>query len=214
MENSEALIRKLKIANKLNERILEIVPAEGLEELARKQLCPHYILINPISKEKIYMFIPSEIYDWLREEYIMKPDILDESYLNYQFLYFNRDAFLANRDGKLNVPEELSKIKKLYELPFDNLVTPSGIYFLCQDSKIVYVGQAVSIGKRIQDHIYQNIKKFNQVFFIAVPSNKLDDIEKACIYYFNPMYNGGKMHNLNKRELSEDENEIIESLLN
>ena len=51
MENSEALIRKLKIANKLNERILEIVPAEGLEELARKQLCPCLLYTSPSPRD-------------------------------------------------------------------------------------------------------------------------------------------------------------------
>ena len=67
----------------------------------------------------------------------------------------------------------------------------SGIYFLINGNKIVYVGQTrIHFATRISNHIKANKIKFNSFCTISFPSDKnLNNIETTYIIKFNPKYN-------------------------
>lgn len=69
----------------------------------------------------------------------------------------------------------------------------SGIYFLVDAGEVVYVGQTSEGIKRISCHIKD--KKFEEVFIIPTPQDRLDDVEWDFIYKYQPKYNfKGTMH--------------------
>jgi hypothetical protein len=63
-----------------------------------------------------------------------------------------------------------------------------GIYFLCEGSKLVYVGQSVDIFTRVCTH--KTTKKFDAVFWLPVPPTELDRMEGAFIRLLKPCLNG------------------------
>ena len=64
----------------------------------------------------------------------------------------------------------------------------SGVYFLIQDQKIVYVGQSLCIFSRIDQH--ERVKKFNRFAYIPCEKLLLDPLESLYIHYFRPSLNG------------------------
>lgn len=63
------------------------------------------------------------------------------------------------------------------------------IYYLKQDDEIVYVGQTINPGLRIQDHRYDKNKQFNNVKYMAVNEEEADYIECEEIRRHSPKYN-------------------------
>ena len=90
--------------------------------------------------------------------------------------YFN----LQKKPAKL--PKALEEIEELVEVP---AMHPPGVYFLCQENQVVYVGQSINPSARIAQH--QADKQFNRVFMI--PTNNLDEVETMYIKKFKPKYN-------------------------
>lgn len=174
---------KLKRIEDCKGRLKEMVGDEGVLQLARDGVCPHYILTNPITKEETLWFVPSEINDWFDNNFVR----YNEGYFTpkYDFLYFNKDL---NKISGV-VPDELLRIKDLYELPLQHICTPPGIYFLCKGKSIQYIGQASSVSGRILTHISEGLKDFDAVYFISCPINRLNELESALIRYFAPPLN-------------------------
>jgi len=79
-------------------------------------------------------------------------------------------------------PEELQDIPNLTQIPAG---TPTGVYFLCQGKKIVYVGQSNSPCARISQH--QKDKIFDHAYMI--PTDQPLALEDYYINKFKPMYN-------------------------
>ncbi len=65
----------------------------------------------------------------------------------------------------------------------------SGIYFLMFNEKIVYVGKSINIKNRIDTHINEKTKVFNDFKFILCSEDLLDSTELSYIYYYNPIFN-------------------------
>lgn len=80
------------------------------------------------------------------------------------------------------VPKEIADVSALVEIP---ALHPPGVYFLCQNNKVVYVGQSTNPSVRIVQH--QADKKFDRVFLI--PTNDLDNVEYEYIKKLKPKYN-------------------------
>jgi len=77
-------------------------------------------------------------------------------------------------------------------VPFEeyrNIETYSGIYFLINENRIVYVGQSLYIGTRIADHYYKSDKRFDRVFHIDAAEPLLNWIETQYIHTFMPELN-------------------------
>jgi len=206
------LVKKLNImidANKLKKiqdckgRLKEIVGDEGVLQLAKNGICPHYIITNPITREESIWFIPSEINEWFETNFI---NYRDGAFVqNYTFVHFNKELHKANG----TIPNELCKIKELYHLPIEHISTPPGIYFLCKNGKIQYIGQAVNVASRVITHITEGLKDFDSVFFITCSINRLTQLESSLIRYFQPELN--KTCRISSSQMDEM---VVQSLFN
>jgi excinuclease UvrABC nuclease subunit len=63
----------------------------------------------------------------------------------------------------------------------------SGIYFLCKDNKVVYIGQSKDVTNRVNGHI--GFKEFDSVTAMLVPEGLLDEVEKYWIKRIKPELN-------------------------
>jgi len=118
-------VNKLKKVEDCKGRLKEIVGNEGILHLAKEGACPHYIIINPITKEESIWFVPAELNKWLEENFCYYQE--GNFTPKYSFLYLNKVLHEPQ-----SVPQELMMIKDLYHLPIDYVRTPPGIYFLCK----------------------------------------------------------------------------------
>jgi len=84
------------------------------------------------------------------------------------------------------VPVELAEVERLYDITGEYRRT--GIYFLCLENKIQYIGQAKCAASRIKSHLKDKV--FDQVLFLPWPGDDLDRIEGALIRHFKPPLNG------------------------
>jgi hypothetical protein len=175
-------IDRMKRIEDCKGKFKEILGNDEIINLAKKEKIPHYILTHPITKEKEFLFVPSEINGWLEDNHIRRNECNNPS---YNFIYFDKEKHKANK----NIPIELNNIKELYSLPRDYIITPSGIYFLCKGGKIKYIGQAKCITDRVLNHIREAKKDFEEIFYIQAPINKLTELEGALIKHFRPKYN-------------------------
>lgn len=183
-------------------KLKDLIGNEGILKLANEGLCPHYIITNPITKEETIWFMSSEINTWLENNYIKYNKGYDSQ--NYTFFHFNNNVEKA----KLNVPAELSKINDLYHLPIQDINTPPGIYFLCKNDKIQYIGQSVNVASRVMQHIREGMKDFDNVFFITCNVSRLTELESSLIKYLTPPLNKKDNLNLNQNHIM-----IAESIL-
>ena len=90
----------------------------------------------------------------------------------------------VRKEAKHLIPDSLKDIVNLTPM---EIGYPSGVYFLCQDEKVVYVGQSANPSARIPHH-YKD-KKFNRVYLIPVPEKRLLEVEHRYIREFLPLYN-------------------------
>lgn len=81
--------------------------------------------------------------------------------------------------------KELSALSKLRRLD-----TGPGIYFLCCRGVVVYVGQSHRIPSRIVKHF--ETKVFDEIRYINVDVNRLNDVEAYWIKRLRPPYNGNR----------------------
>ena len=90
-------------------------------------------------------------------------------------------------------PKQLKKIKNIKRL---NMIkeNPWHVYFLVYNDTVVYVGQTRAVWpSRIEQHLRDSGKVFDDVFYIPVDSDKINDVEYYYIKKFNPIYNKQKM---------------------
>ena len=64
----------------------------------------------------------------------------------------------------------------------------SGIYLLCQDQVVVYVGQSINLKWRVRQHKKYTKKQFNVTHYVFL-NEDLDNWEAAYIWKFVPKYN-------------------------
>ena len=198
-------LHNLKTINELSGRLLNLIGKESIIELAKDNYIPYYILTNPITKEDTLLFDERKLMNRVFNSLIVENPRIKKIGHGLRFIYF--DKFKKRLADKTNLPEQLSKIKKIYKLNLTHYNAPSAVYFLCDDNKINYIGQTRNIAERITQHIKDNTKCFNDVYFIEVDESNLANTENAFIHYFRPEKNRG-----NKSPLLNYEKEIIKSL--
>lgn len=85
------------------------------------------------------------------------------------------------------IPEAL---KDLAEVAVSHAVPRSpGVYFLISAGKVVYVGQGLSIFRRIHDHASQPYIQFDSVCWITVSPARLNYVERFWIKRLRPEEN-------------------------
>lgn len=75
----------------------------------------------------------------------------------------------------------------------------SGVYFLINDDKIIYVGQSTNVYARITAH---HDKEFNNFAFIPCDLEALDGLESLYIHIFRPPLNGDYLHGAKRAPIS------------
>lgn len=90
---------------------------------------------------------------------------------------------IVSRDSVLLSQEVISK------LSISRTEKISGVYFLLDESRIVYVGQSRNILSRIRDHHFIKDMQFDRWYFQRCPLHLLLKFEAHYIAVFRPRYN-------------------------
>ena len=102
------------------------------------------------------------------------------------------DVFAKKIEKRLDdIISEISFGEAVKTIPLDELIL-TGIYFLISDSEVVYIGQSLNIYQRINRHLSDNKKIFDEVKFIEYEKEFLNDRESEYINLFIPKYNKTK----------------------
>lgn len=88
------------------------------------------------------------------------------------------------------IPPSMREIIGLCDITEETIRT--GIYFLCRDNALLYIGQSGNAASRIADH-YRKYE-FDCVLFLPWPRDDLDRIEAALIRALRPPINGKSTH--------------------
>lgn len=107
-----------------------------------------------------------------------------------RFVYLLADP-LEERTIMTRMPEALFKVPDLVHLPIQVF---SGVYFLCLEGQVVYVGQSVNVLARIGEHSlsYRSLIKFDSAFYIPAPAASaamLRALELQWIQKLKPPFN-------------------------
>jgi len=173
---------KLKRVDECKGKLKELIGNEGIIELAQSGICPHYIIKNPLTNEEYFYFIPSELNFWLEENYITynKGNLELNTFVN---------ILDVNSAPKSQVPEALYKITNLKEFIVTSEHILPSVYFLCKNGQIQYIGKAVSLASRINQHQNENVKEWDSIFYINCPIGKLNEMESSLIKFYQPILN-------------------------
>ena len=172
----------LRTAEEISMTIKGALSAERVVELAEAGYMPHWRI-----DEGPPMFKSSEVKDWISTNLarrIKGSRLPDEIRITYTG---------TKPDDLLKVPLEIRDIDGLCDITKHIDLGP-GVYFLCRDEKVVYIGQSVMPVARVASHkrsdgSYANKKNFNKVFFLPWPESDLDSIEGALIRAIDTEYN-------------------------
>ena len=146
---------------------------EELLDLAESGYVPHYRLNGSAPLFKL-----SEVREWV------KNNLLSSS--GGKALPQVIRVFDGNEPKRGDIPESIRRVQGLRDISAIILLSP-GIYFLCQGSEVVYVGQSVNVPSRLGQH---TDKEFDRVFFLPWPQNDLNRVESAFIRLLCPPFNG------------------------
>lgn len=167
---------------KTAEEVVATIPisAERLTELAEAGYAPHIRIDGGPP-----LFKAQETKWWIAHNLVKKYEGEDMQWgIKFEIVTPTNEAYRLQTCP----PAEISALPGLLQMPIER-VSP-GVYFLCHQGKVVYVGQSVSVSQRVCNHALEGVKKFDSIYFINVPAFALDDVEGAFIRLLKPQYNG------------------------
>ncbi|WP_137138681.1 GIY-YIG nuclease family protein [Azospirillum brasilense] len=127
------------------------------------------------------LFRSSEVKPWVAQNLLQKEGGKD-------LPFSMRIVFVPDKPThSAVVPVSIQNIENLREISEVWRICP-GVYFLCKNGEVVYVGQSVSPASRIASH--DKNKDFDQVYFLPCPEFELNRVEAAFIRYLRPRLNG------------------------
>ena len=162
---------------KTAEEIASVTPgvsAERLIELAEAGYAPHYIVDN-----NGVFFKSREIKDWIFENLIQKKE--------GKIIGQIRVVCAAAKPTE-KPPLSIQNIEQLQQIPPHDY--QPGVYFLCENDEVVYVGQSVAPSARVAAHRFQGKKSFDRAYLLPVPQSELNDVEARMIKLLEPKLNG------------------------
>lgn len=109
-----------------------------------------------------------------------------------------------NADNGVGVPGELRVVPGLRK-PNVDMEIYCGVYFLCQDDEVVYVGQSNHVLARMVSHQKEGRKKFNRLYCIDVDLDQLSFVERQWIDHLLPRYNADAKTDSRRRALERAE---------
>ncbi len=158
-------------------RHIGFITAERLRELAEAGYAPHYVIDG-----KGPFFRTQELKQWFKDNMITARDGLP---VPTRLLC----AFPAQSRPASDAPESIRFLENLQHIDLHVLRTP-GVYFLCQDNEVVYVGQSICVTERIKAHLSNKNFDRDLVFYMPVPESELTKVENHFIRLLKPKYNG------------------------
>lgn len=138
-------------------------------------------------KDNIENMIIGEFYTKIRNNVENTIKEIYESKLNYRILNLIKKYIPPNIIYVNEYKDPPAPLAPLKVIRFEMSSIASGIYFLCRDDRIVYIGQAVDLSRRIPQHLKE--KNFDRVFYINVKEEDLNNVEIELIKYYQPEYN-------------------------
>jgi len=189
---------KLRTAGQIKGKVMDILKPDDLVTLAKMQEVPHYIVVNPLTKEETYCFLNEEVSEWFKS-YVLKRGRASAPIIEF----YKPDETATSIPPNETLPACLLGIKCLKKVPINVFRTPPGIYFLCNGPELVYIGKAVNVARRLMSHIGE--KRFDRVYFISCHIEQMDSLEMALIRYYKP--------SLNKAMIQKQPNEKDHSIL-
>jgi hypothetical protein len=145
---------------------------ERLSGLAEACYCPHYRVDGSAP-----LFSRAEVRQWARKSLVERCDGCRFP-TELTVLRFDGAEFAADP-----IPPTISNVAGLCRLPMVPRV--SGVYFLCKQREVEYVGQSVDVPSRVRQHPYD----YDAVFFLPVPREHLNQVEGAFIRTLAPREN-------------------------
>ncbi|MBK8974093.1 MAG: GIY-YIG nuclease family protein [Hahellaceae bacterium] len=165
---------RLKTAKETSEKLH--VSEQDLIDLASTGYMPHYRI-----NDGEPLFDLSESRKWVQKHLVTKCDgqNLPKATVNY-----------SGTELSSSPPLEIASVDNLRE-SHDFKHCPC-VYFLCDEEKVVYVGQTKNFAARITSHRNEKGDKFSRVFFIPVPESCLLSVESQYIRLLKPELNSVK----------------------
>jgi hypothetical protein len=92
------------------------------------------------------------------------------------------------------IPLAIAEITDLQVLQING--AQPGVYFLCFEEEVVYVGKSKIVLNRILTHLAEQTKEFDQqrIYFLPTPEKMLSKVEKDFIISLKPKYNLSNFH--------------------
>lgn len=171
-------ITSLLTAEEMSEKLKGILSASRLEELAECKIIPHYVVDDTV------WFGAAETKEWCQHNFMER---CAGKQLGAIATIVN---VVAPRLSSSEVPVELRAVANFLipmELQSVEAHSMTGIYFLCSEGAVVYVGQSANVISRIGAHFGK--KTFDFAFLMRIPKSDLDFVEEAFIKGLKPKYN-------------------------
>jgi hypothetical protein len=173
MHYSDKWPTSLKTAEEAAE-VLGLEP-ERLRSLADDNFAPHYRLEGGAPMFKI-----TELKEWAAQNLMVHCEGREIPRTLHVIIEKTPDA------KPTEIPRAIAAIPDLLDISEYDL--GPGVYFLCYESKVTYIGQSIIPLSRIAAH--RKEKLFDKAFFLPAPRADLDLIEGALIRTIKPGYNG------------------------
>ena len=171
------------------------IDEQRLLDLADAQLAPHWRVDGGPPQ-----FVFTELRNWAQQELLQR----------YDGKAIPTDFTIVFEGGKTNphsIPRGIQDLEGLRDVT-ELLQLRSGIYFLCEQGQVVYIGQSVRLGSRVNTHRSDG-KDFDRIFFLPWPRFDLNRLEAALIKILHPPLN----NTFTTVEPTDADRELIKSLL-
>ena len=174
-----ASLESLLTAAQLAKSLRNLISVERLNELAESETIPH------IRFEGARLFQAGMAKKWLRENLVT-----EVAGCPIGSKMFTVNVMLKHSPGEYVPPVSLRGMSR-HLIPLDvagaeNKPFP-GVYFLCHEGVVVYVGQSVAVLSRVPQHC--GVKTFSSAFYVPVPERDLNFVEMSFIKRLKPKYN-------------------------
>ena len=106
-------------------------------------------------------------------------------------LHVQMPLLLAPPDYGVPMAEVPLSIRSLAERLCRVPTSLPGVYFLCRDDDVVYVGQSTNVSARVPQHakLTYDFKRFDRAMWMPVDRENLDAVEMRYIKLLMPQYN-------------------------
>jgi len=165
----------LKTAEEIANSLSNGISVDRILELADSGYMPHYRIDGGSP-----LFIISEVKDWVSKNIIHK--------CNGSVFPEAIRVVLPAPPVVDRPPDSICNINMLQQIP--KYGYQPGVYFLCKNESVVYVGQSITPSSRVASHATSYGKDFDRVYLLPVPISELNNVEAAFINHLKPKYQG------------------------